>query len=95
MTRSAGIRRKTRSLLKKDRRSKLTLTRLMKKLKIDEKVVIKINSSVQKGMPHPRFQGKSGVVANKKGRSYVVKIKDGGKEKTLNVHPTHLKRVEE
>ena len=94
MTRSAGTRRKTRRKLKKGLRDKLTLPMLMKGLKMNEKVVIKINPSIQKGMPHPRYQGKSGEVVEKKGRSYVVKIKDGNKPKTLNVHPTHLKKVE-
>jgi len=92
MTRSAGVRRKTRSKLKKGARERLTLPLLMKKLKVNEKVLIKINPSIQKGMPNPRYQGKAGEVLEQKGRSYVVKIKDGGKTKTLNVHPAHLKK---
>ncbi len=93
MSRSAGIRRKTRSKLKRGLRERLTIPLALKDLKIDERVVIKINPSVHRGMPHPRFQGKSGTVIGKKGRSYVITIKDGNKEKILNVHPTHLKKV--
>ena len=93
MSRSAGIRRKTRRKLKKGLRERLTIPLMLKKLKINEKVVIKISPSIHKGMPHPRFQGKAGIVTGKKGRSYIVAIKDGGKEKKLNVHPTHLKKI--
>ncbi|MAH06776.1 50S ribosomal protein L21e [Candidatus Pacearchaeota archaeon] len=45
----------------------------------------------------PKFpktlQGRTGVVDSKKGRSYVVKIKDLNKEKEYIIHPVHLKKV--
>jgi len=40
-----------------------------------------------------RLQGRSGVVENKRGRSYIVKIKDLNKEKTYIIHPVHLKKL--
>ena len=42
-------------------------------------------------MPHPRFQGRTGVVVGQRGRAYIVQIRDGGKIKTLFVRPEHLK----
>ena len=47
---------------------------------------------MQKGMYHSRFYGKMGVVKGKKGRCYEVMITDGSKQKTLIVHPVHLKK---
>ena len=40
-----------------------------------------------------KLQGRSGVVNSKRGRSYVVKIKDLNKEKTYIIHPVHLKKL--
>ena len=43
-------------------------------------------------MYFPRFHGKIGTVVSQKGRCYTVKIKDGNAEKTLIVHPVHLRK---
>ena len=37
--------------------------------------------------------GKIGTVTGQCGENYKVKIRDGGKEKILYVHPVHLKQV--
>lgn len=47
-------------------------------------------SSIFKGMPHRRFQGKVGVIEGKRGRSYLVNLKIGDKEKCLIVRPEHI-----
>ncbi|MEM2817823.1 MAG: hypothetical protein QXN39_05010 [Archaeoglobaceae archaeon] len=47
----------------------------------------------QKGMPHPRYHGRSGVVVGQRGRAYLVQIRDGGKIKTLISRPEHLRAV--
>ena len=45
----------------------------------------------------PKFpktlQGKSGVIKDKRGNSYLVKINDLNKEKTYIIHPIHLKKL--
>jgi large subunit ribosomal protein L21e len=46
----------------------------------------------QKGMYYPRFHGKSGIVSGMRGDCYEIVIKDSAKQKTLVVHPIHLKR---
>ncbi len=59
-----------------------------------ERVVLKAEPSYHKGLYFHRFHGKIGVVKAKKGRYYEVVVRDGGKQKTLIVHPVHLKKVE-
>jgi large subunit ribosomal protein L21e len=56
------------------------------------KVSVKINSAVHSAMPHPRFQGATGVVVGKQGNAYRVSFFDGGKKKMLIVGPEHLLR---
>jgi len=53
-------------------------------------VHVKIDPSVHRGMPFSRFHGFTGVVSDVRGRAYLVKVKDGGKEKTIIVSPEHL-----
>ena len=90
---SSGYRASTRYLLKKDQREagKIGLSRILHIYKINDKVSIKIDSAVHKGMPHKRFQGKVGVVKMKRGRSYVVDVYIGNSQKTIIVRPEHLK----
>jgi large subunit ribosomal protein L21e len=93
MTKSKGFNRKTRSLLKKKPREhgKLGLSRLLHEHKPGDKVVIKIDPSVQKGMPHRRYHGKVGVVASRRGRSYKVSVTQGKAVKEIVVRPEHLR----
>lgn len=92
MTKSKGYRVKTRALLKKNprERGKTSLSKLLHEYKPGEKVVVKIDSSVHKGMPHRRYHGKIAVVANKKGRAYTVEVKQGKAVKEIIVRPEHL-----
>ena len=53
-------------------------------------MVIKIDSSVQKGMPHKRFHGRIGTVVDKRGRSYVVNVSQGDALKEIVVRPEHM-----
>jgi large subunit ribosomal protein L21e len=55
-----------------------------------EKVVIKLNASVHKGMPHRRFHGRIGVIAEKRGRSYIVNVSQGNAMKEIIVRPEHI-----
>jgi len=89
VVKSHGARKRTREKFRKTRRA--TVNQFLKKFKIGEKVVIDIESSSQKGMPFRRFQGLSGEVVGKRGKAYIVKIKDGGKFKNIIANPEHLK----
>lgn len=92
--RIGGFRRKTRHKLSKSHRDrgKVTITRHFQEFKEGERVKLVLEPSFHKGIFHPRFHGKSGVVQSKKGKCYYVLIKDFTKEKNLIVHPVHLRR---
>lgn len=92
-TKSKGPRRKTRKLLRRRIREKPTITKFLKEFKVGTKVVIRPLVSSHKGMPFKRFIGKVGVVTDKRGRSYIITIRDGDKEKQIISRPEHLKAI--
>ncbi|NHW00135.1 MAG: 50S ribosomal protein L21e [Thaumarchaeota archaeon] len=95
MPQTSGRRIKTRSLLKKRVREKgiKPPSYLLQDYRPGDKVVLKYDPSVHKGMPHRRFYGKIGTVVGKRGRAYVIQVVDGDKTKTLIARPEHLKRL--
>ena len=86
--------RKTRYKTKHDYRykGKLSLRKYFQVFKVGDKVSIKLHPMIQEGRCFPRFHGRSGQIVGKKGKCYELSIIDGKKEKTLCVHPIHLKR---
>jgi large subunit ribosomal protein L21e len=82
----------TRALLKRDprERGKTTLSKVLQSYSEGDKVVVKIDSSVHKGMPHRRFHGRIGVVRARRGRSYVIYVTQGDATKEIIVRPEHL-----
>jgi large subunit ribosomal protein L21e len=92
MAKSKGYQKKMRSLLKKKPREhgKIGLSRLLHSYQPGEKVVIKIDSSVHKGMPHRRYHGKVGRIISKRGRSYEVSVTQGDAVKEIIIRPEHL-----
>ncbi|MDP2906675.1 MAG: 50S ribosomal protein L21e [Nanoarchaeota archaeon] len=93
--RIGGFRRKTRNKLKKSLRDKgkISINKYFQEFKIGEKVVLKAEPAIQKGMYFPRFHSKTGLIKGKKGSCYEIIIKDGGKAKMLIVHPIHLQKA--
>ena len=87
MKRSRGQRGKTRHKLSGGR---FSIAEALQTFKSGEKVQININPAIHKGMPHPRFHGKHGIISGARGQAYVVNVKDGGKEKALLARPEHL-----
>ncbi|MDY6776945.1 MAG: 50S ribosomal protein L21e [Candidatus Nanohaloarchaea archaeon] len=59
-----------------------------------DQVRIELDPTVQEGMPHPRFHGKTGTVVEDSGRNYRVEIRDGGKTKQLVSNTAHLEPAE-
>jgi large subunit ribosomal protein L21e len=94
---SKGYRAGTRHLLKKEPRTKgkIKLSKLLREYQPGNRVVVKIDSSTQRGMPHRRFHGKAGTVVDKRGRSYVVSISQGDEMREIIVRPEHLEPVQE
>jgi large subunit ribosomal protein L21e len=92
MAKSRGYRVKTRSLLKRKprERGKSTLSKILRKYEVEDRVLIKIDPSIQKGMPHRRYHGKLGIITEKRGRAYVIDVKQGNAVKEIIVRPEHL-----
>jgi large subunit ribosomal protein L21e len=92
MRKSKGFRAGTRRLLTKEPRKhgKIGLSKLLHEHSAGGKVVIKIDSSVHKGMPHRRYHGRVGTVLGKRGRSYIVSVSQGDTVKEIIVRPEHL-----
>jgi len=93
--RIGSSRRKTRKKFGKKirRKGKISVLNYFQSYKIGDRVSLKVESSMQKGMYHPRFYGGIGTIKGKKGKCYEISIKDKNKQKTLIVHPVHLRRV--
>ena len=89
---SQGYRHRTCQLLRKKAREKgkLGLSRILRIYQPDERVLIKLDPSTHKGMPHRRYHGKIGIVENKRGQAYVVNVTQGKAIKTIIVRPEHL-----
>ena len=91
--RTKGFRRRTRDKMRKPIREKTTVNQFLEDFSKGEVVTIKIDPSSHRSMPHPRFKGKSGVVAGRRGDSYLVEIRDGGIKKTIISTPEHLRHI--
>ncbi len=93
--RKGGYRRRTRNMMRKNVRDKgkISLSSYFANYKQGDKVALFAEPAVQNGLYHLRFHGKVGIIKNKQGECYNVAIVDGGKPKTVIVHPVHLKRL--
>ncbi len=93
MPKSHGIRRRTRDKLSKSVRARgiSPVSRVIQDFDEGQMVHIILDPSIHKGMPNPKFHGKTGKVAGKRGRAFLLKVKDGNAMKTVIVLPEHLK----
>lgn len=92
MKKSKGYRVRTRSLFKKEprERGRIRLSKLLYEHQPGSRVVIMIDSSVQKGMPHRRYHGKVGTILDRRGRSYIVSVTQGNAVREIIIRPEHL-----
>lgn len=56
-----------------------------------DRVLVYLEPGVHKGSPSRRCHGRVGLVVEKRGRGYVVRVRMGNKEKKLSLLPDHLK----
>jgi len=93
---SKGYRSRTRSLLHKKPREKgkVGLSKLLQDYNPGDRVCIRIDPGIHKGMPHRRFQGRIGTIAEKRGRAYVVEILTGNEKRNIIARPEHLQPYE-
>jgi len=73
-------------------RGKIPLSKYFQKLEEGDFVSISRERSLQSPLLK-RLQGITGIVESKRGNSYIVKIKDGNKEKRIITQAVHLKKI--
>ena len=96
MRRSKGTRQGTRSILKrsKSERGRLNIRRVMHTYAPGDRVAIVLDGGQQRGMPHRRFQGRTGFIQEQQGKAYIVSVKDGNMQKPVIARPEHLRSLE-
>ena len=96
MKRSKGQRVRTRSILRrrKSDRSRLNISRVMHEYEEGDRVAIVLDGGQQRGMPHRRFNGRTGFIETRQGVAWVVAVKDGNMQKTVIARPEHLRPLE-
>jgi large subunit ribosomal protein L21e len=89
---SKGYYTGARRLLTKPSREKgkPKLSQLLTEHTVGSQVIIKMDPSQQKSLPHKRFHGKIGTVMERRGRGYVVNVTQGDTVKQIIVRSEHL-----
>ena len=89
---SKGYYTGTRSLLKKQTREKgkPKIGKILQDYAPGSQVIIRMDSSTQKSMPHKRFHGKIGTVIAKRGRGYVISVPQGNSVKQIITRSEHI-----
>ena len=67
------------------------ISRIFQKLEKGNRVAI-VREASEKANFSKRLQGKSGTIEGKRGKAYIVKLKDNNKEKTFTIKPVHLRK---
>ncbi|MBI2140699.1 hypothetical protein HYU14_07290 [Candidatus Woesearchaeota archaeon] len=95
MMRTGGARRKSRHMLLRHykERGKISLSKYFQSFKDGDRVQLLLNSASPEGTFFRRFYGKSGIVTGKRGRCFEIALHDRGNNKTIIVHPIHLRRL--
>ncbi|OIO81542.1 hypothetical protein AUJ84_00745 [Candidatus Pacearchaeota archaeon CG1_02_32_132] len=74
-------------------KGKIPFTKFFQKFNDGDYVAIARELNQNAGFPR-RIQGRTGVVVCKRGRAYVVEIKDFNLPKQYVIKPVHLKKIE-
>lgn len=74
-------------------RGKISFSRAFQNLQENDLVAVVREPAMQPRFPK-RIQGQTGVIESKKGRSFMVKINDAGKQKRFIIDPIHLKKIQ-
>ena len=73
-------------------RGKLQLSKYFQEFEKGDSVAVVVEPAVQSSFPKT-LQGRTGVIESKRGKVYVVKIKDQNKEKRFLIEAIHLKGI--
>ncbi|MCW4006608.1 MAG: 50S ribosomal protein L21e [Candidatus Bathyarchaeota archaeon] len=92
MKKSKGYCAGTRRLMTKHFREKgkPKLTKYLEEHQVGANIIIKIDPSQQKSLPHKRFHGKIGKILEKRGRGYVVSVPQGDALRKVIVRCEHI-----
>lgn len=74
------------------KRGKIPFSRAFQEFEEGDFVSVIAEDSVQPRFPES-IQGRTGIVSEKRGRSFLVKIMDSDKEKIYILNPIHLKKI--
>jgi large subunit ribosomal protein L21e len=94
LPKSHGYRRRTRSLLSSRPGQRKGLSSVLRGYSPNDRVVIKIDPSQVKGMPHRRFNGLVGVVKDIGRRTITLEVPVGNKAKTVIARKEHVVPLE-
>lgn len=75
-------------------RGKIQLSKYFQEFEEGDSVAVVAEPSVQSCFPK-QLQGRTGVVENRRGKAYLIKIKDQNKEKRFLIEPIHLKKIKQ
>ena len=92
MPSSHGTRRKSRSVLTKDKAAR-GISFLLIDYKVGDKVIVDVDPAEHNTTPHRRFQGKVGIVEEVGRRTLKVAVMIGEKKKFLCTKLNHIKPV--
>lgn len=70
-------------------KSIISVSRTVRTYNIGDKVVITPKARGS-GLPHLRYSGKHGVILEKRGKGYVVEVRDYSQKKKVIAGPVHL-----
>ncbi len=73
-------------------KGRLQLSRYFQEIGKEDMVAVVKEPSLKAEFPN-RIQGRTGIVEGKRGKSYIIKIKDFNKEKRFIIKPIHLKKI--
>jgi ribosomal protein L21E len=71
-------------------KSRVSVAQFVSTFNVGDQVIIDPKTN-PKGMPHLRYANRHGIVVDRRGKSYIVEVKDFKKKKQLIVGPVHLK----
>jgi len=73
-------------------RGKLQLSKYFQEFDVGDSVAVNREKAINSSFPE-RLQGRTGKIEGKRGKAYIVLIKDQNKEKIFLIEPIHLKKI--
>ena len=73
-------------------KGKTQLSKYFQKLNAGDLVAVIKEQSIASTFPET-LQGRTGVIESKRGKAYLVRIKDSARKKTYIIEPIHLKKI--